>query len=95
MFNVKISLLCFLLITLIVVSLSVTVGQSKTEAVVQAETALKSIPVLRWCGKSFPGHETARFCRSRKFTLAAALVALRKFRRDFVGGPIHLLTRDR
>ena len=85
MFNVKISLLYFLLITLIVVSLSVTVGQSKTEAVVQAETALKSMPGMLMVRKELRERRLRDFAdRVGNSPLAAALVALHEFRRDFI-----------
>lgn len=85
MFNVKVSLLYFLLITLIVVSLSVTVGQSKTEAVVQAETALKSMPGMLVVRKELRERRLRDFAdRIGNSPLAAALVALHEFRRDFI-----------
>lgn len=85
MFNVKVSLLYFLLITLIVVSLSITVGQSKSEAVVQAETALKSMPSMLVIRKELRERKLRDLAdRIGNSYLSAALVALHEFRQDFI-----------
>ncbi len=85
MFNVKISLLYFLLIALCVVSIVVIVGEKKEEAVAQAEWNLQRMPHI------FEVHKELRESRIRDFAhrlgtseLRARLRVLREFRKQFI-----------
>ncbi len=85
MFNVKVSLLYFLLIALSVVGMMLSVGQERQAAVSLAEASLKSIPNL---------YEATRELRERRMKelgtrlaaseVADALELLADFRKDFV-----------
>ncbi len=85
MFNVKVSLLYFLLIALCVVSIVVIVGEKKEEAVAQAERNLQRMPHI------FEVHKELRESRLRDFAhrlgtseLRTRLRVLRKFRKQFI-----------
>ncbi|MFT5430919.1 MAG: hypothetical protein ACI9OJ_001598 [Myxococcota bacterium] len=85
MFNVKVSLLYFLLIVLSVVGITVTVGEGKNEAIRQAENTLRSMPGV------FEIHKNLREKRLRDVAnriggseLRAQLRTLRDFRGEFI-----------